>query len=714
MSTDPNMVAFCFAIIENFLCRPRRGGDRFNPKAMIGVEKKMSFKNNVEVQLEDLRASIRRYDYHYYVLDEPLVPDIEYDRLFKSLEALEAEYPEYQSDDSPTQRVGASLASALEPIAHRHAMLSLSNVFTHDDLLAFIKRVAQKAELNESELLFTCEPKLDGLAVNLCYEKGLFVHAATRGDGFFGENISSNIKTISAVPLRLMADKVPDFIEVRGEVYMPKAGFEAYNAAARVAGEKTFANPRNAAAGSLRQLDPAITAKRPLAIYCYGIGACEGYDLPDSHWQRLACLQKFGFKVSQENRQVTGFQGCLDYYESMLKRRGQLAFEVDGVVYKLDSHRLQEQLGFVARAPRFACAHKFPASEEMTRLLAVDFQVGRTGALTPVARLESVSVAGVTVSNATLHNMDEIQRKDIRIGDTVMIRRAGDVIPEVIAVILEKRPSETHPINMPSHCPVCGADVIKAVDEAVARCTGGLFCKAQQKRMLWHFASRKAMAIDGLGRTLIEQLIDFGLVHDVSDLYALNQESLAALPRMGDKSAINVLAAIEKSKKTSFHRFLYALGIREIGEASARILANHYPDMDALRQASLEELMRLKDIGPVAASQLLHFLNEQHNVDVINKLQAQGVHWPLSELKPKNPEHAFYHKTLVLTGTLSTMGREDAKAKLLALGAQVSGSVSAKTDYVIAGQEAGSKLDKALSLGIAILYEDDFLALLNQ
>ncbi len=664
-------------------------------------------------QINALRQTIRRYDYEYYVLDNPSVPDAEYDRCFKALQHLESQYPDYLTSDSPTQRVGAAPASALQSVAHHQPMLSLSNVFSIEDLQAFIKRVSEKIGMDETTLIFTCEPKLDGLAVNLTYEHGVLVHAATRGDGAVGENITNNIKTIAAVPLTLLTENVPTLIEIRGEVYMPKAGFEAFNEEARRHGEKTFANPRNAAAGSLRQLNPAITAKRPLAIYCYGVGVCEGFQLPDSHLQQLEVLRTMGFRVSNETAIGRGLDGCMAYYESMQKRRDSLPFEIDGVVYKVDSTALQHKLGYVSRSPRFACAHKFPASEEMTTLLSVDFQVGRTGALTPVARLQPVSVAGVTVSNATLHNLDEIARKDIRIGDVVIIRRAGDVIPEVVSVVIEKRPAHTEAIHMPSVCPVCGAVVVREADEAVARCTGGLFCKAQLQRMVWHFASRKAMAIDGLGGTLIEQFIEAGLINDVSDLYKLTQDQLVSLPRMGEKSAVNLLAALEHSKKTTFNRFLYALGIREIGESGARVLANHFKTIETLKVASTEELLKLKDIGPVGAAYVVHFFAQAHNVDVIDKLIACGVHWPVQENEPADTAHPFYGKTMVLTGTLATMGRDEAKAKLLAHGANVTGSVSAKTDFVVAGSDAGSKFDKATALGVKILTEDEFIAMLG-
>jgi DNA ligase (NAD+) len=668
--------------------------------------------NVIAGQINELKEKIRQYDYHYYVLDEPLVPDIEYDRCFRALQDLETQYPQLLTADSPTQRVGGAPADAFMPVSHRQAMLSLSNVFTDDELQAFVKRVTDKLDEPNQQLVFVCEPKLDGLAVNLTYEHGILVSAATRGDGATGENITANIKTIASVPLKLRTDNPPPFIEIRGEVYMPKAGFAEYNKKVQMQGEKVFANPRNAAAGSLRQLNPAVTAHRPLAIYCYGIGACEGYKLPDTHWQQLELLKEFGFRVSSETKRVNGMAGCLDYYHSILAKRDQLPFEIDGVVYKIDSIRLQQQLGFISRAPRFACAHKFPASEEMTVLLAVDFQVGRTGALTPVARLEPVNVAGVRVSNATLHNMDEIARKDIRIGDTVIIRRAGDVIPEVVSVVMERRPEHTQLIHLPEKCPVCGSDVVREEGEAVARCVGGLFCKAQLKRMMWHFASRKAMYIEGLGSVLIEQLVDEGFIRHLSDLYELDAATLENLPRMGAKSAHNLLQALEESKKTSFNRFLYALGIREIGEASARVLAEHFGDIPSIAAATEEELMSLNDIGPVGASYVVHFFAQEHNLQIIKRLLELGIHWPAIEKKQINQENPFFGKTVVLTGTLSTMGREEAKAKLLALGAKVSGSVSAKTNYVVAGAEAGSKLDKANSLGVAVLDEEQFLGLL--
>lgn len=672
--------------------------------------------NDILKHIEALRESIRRYDYHYYVLDNPIVPDVEYDRCFKELHSLESTYPEAFSSDSPTQRVGAPIASVLEPVTHGLPMLSLSNVFSESELIAFIRRVQEKLpQINADDIQFCCEPKLDGLAINLTYENGLLVGAATRGDGSIGENVTNNIKTIASVPLRLLMEHPPRKLEVRGEVYMPKAGFEKMNAEALLHDEKVFANPRNAAAGSLRQLNPAITALRPLDMYCYGIGLCEGLVLPQTHFEQLYFLQKIGFRISPQNQLKCGLVGCMEYYQLMLAQRDALPFEIDGVVYKVNDIQAQQTLGYVSRAPRYACAHKFPALEEMTKLIAVEFQVGRTGALTPVARLEPVSVSGVTVSNATLHNMDEIARKDIRIGDVVIIRRAGDVIPEVVSVVREKRTNDVRQIELPKHCPICQAEVIKEPEEAVARCTGGLFCKAQLKRITWHFASRRAMAIDGLGAALIEQLVDFHLLSDVSDLYGLTVEILSTLPRMGKKSATNLVNALEKSKHTTFQRFIYALGIREIGEASARILAHHFKDIEALKRASVEDLMALPDIGPVAADYVMHFFQEAHNLKVIDKLLAYGVQWPLSrsEINLLKTEHPFYQKTIVLTGTLSE-SREQVKENLLAVGAQVVGSVSSKTDYVIAGAEAGSKLQKAESLGVTILSEEAYRHMMKE
>lgn len=663
-------------------------------------------------KLESLREQIRRYDYHYYVLDEPLVPDAEYDRLFKQLQSIEKDHPEWITQDSPTQRLTSLPATAFLPITHGEPMLSLSNVFSTEELEAFMKRLGEHLGVDSETLSFSCEPKFDGLAVNLTYVDGHLVSAATRGDGAVGETITNNIKTIPSVPLKLLTSKPPHLIEIRGEVYMPKTGFEALNEEARRLGHKTFANPRNAAAGSLRQLNPAVTASRPLAFSCYGMGAYIGDALPDSHVETLRLFQTWGCRISSEIQLVHGGLGCLRYYEALMARRLTLPYEIDGVVYKVDSFRLQRMLGFIARAPRFACAHKFPALEEMTTLLAVDFQVGRTGALTPVARLAPVFVSGVVVSNATLHNMDEIARKDIRVGDTVIVRRAGDVIPEVVSVVLEKRPEDTDPIVMPSFCPECGAEVEKLPGEAIARCTGGLYCKAQLKRAVWHFASRRAMAIEGFGKELIELLVEKNFLQDVSSLYALDEKSLTTLPRLGPKSARNLINAIEHSKKTTLQRFIYALGIPDIGEETARTLACAFGDVKTMQSATMEELMQLKDVGPVAASSIVHFFKQHHNVEVIDKLISFGVHWPVQKKRTLDSQHPFYGKAVVLTGTLNQMGRDEAKAKLQALGARVTGQVSQKTDYVIVGQDAGSKLDKATELGISILTEEEFLHLL--
>lgn len=664
-------------------------------------------------QVKKLREQIQQYDHHYYGLDDPLVPDSVYDRCYQALVALEHDHPELVTPDSPSQRVGAAMASELQSVAHRLPMLSLANVFSQEELEAFIARITEKIDCNSSQLWFSCELKLDGLAVNVSYEHGVLVQAATRGDGMIGEDITNNIRTIASVPLRLLTENPPSFIEIRGEVYMPKAGFAALNAKALSQGEKTFANPRNAAAGSLRQLNPAITAQRPLNLYCYGIGACEGFSLPNSHFEQLTLLQTWGVRVSPYNRRTQGLAGCLGYFLEMGKHRNTLPFEIDGVVYKIDDKQYQEQLGFVSRAPRFACAHKFPAQEEVTTLLSVDFQVGRTGALTPVARLNPVHVGGVMVSNATLHNLDEIERKDIRIGDTVIIRRAGDVIPEVVGVVLERRPKDTESISLPKVCPVCGAEVVRETGEAIARCAGGLFCHAQLKRVVLHFASKKAMDIDGFGKAICDLLVDYHFIKDVADIYTLSESELACLPRMGELSAHNVMMAIEQSKQTTFNRFIYALGIREIGEASAKILAHHYKDIKALQEAGLEELLALKDIGPVAAHNIIHFFAQSHNVHIVERLLSAGIHWDVQTKNKVSHNHPLYHKKVVLTGTLEAMSREEAKAQLEAVGAQIVGSVSKNTDFVLAGRDAGSKLDKAMALGIPILTQEAFLDLMR-
>lgn len=670
--------------------------------------------SNIEKEITKLREQIRLYDHHYYGLDEPLVPDAEYDRCMRQLEHLEQEHPEFITPDSPTQRVGAAIATELQSIEHKQPMLSLANVFSEEELNTFLQRKSDKLHIPVAALEFICEPKLDGLAVNLCYEHGILTHAATRGDGQIGEEITNNIRTIAAVPLRLVSQNPPKLIEIRGEVYMPKAGFQALNAKMAALEEKQFANPRNAAAGSLRQLNPNITAQRPLTIYCYGIGAYEGeQELPNSHYALLKLLQSWGQRISPENQRVTGLQGCIDYFEKLAAKRNQLPYEIDGVVYKLDDIAAQKALGYVSRAPRFACAHKFPALEEITKLLAVDFQVGRTGALTPVARLQPVHVGGVVVSNATLHNMDEIERKDIRIGDMVVIRRAGDVIPELVSVVIAQRPQTAELIHLPKNCPICGAQVLRDPDAAAAYCSGGLYCPAQVKRSIVHFASRKALDIDGLGKAVVELLVDYRYIRDVADLYHLQAKELALLPRMGELSAENLLHALEQSKTTTFARFIYALGIQGIGEASARTLAHHYVNITELRAASFDDLLTLPDIGPVAANAILQFFSQEHNVQVVERLLAAGLHWPEKAKTELAIEHPFYNKKIVLTGTLTHMSRDEAKERLLAVGAQVLGSVSAKTDWVLVGEDAGSKLKKAQELGVPILTEPEFLDLLE-
>lgn len=675
---------------------------------------------------EELREQLEYHNYRYYVLDDPEIPDAEYDRLMRELQAVEAEFPELVTASSPTQRVGAQPLEAFGEVQHLVPMLSLANVFSEEELLAYDKRVHDRLaskggpevpEASRDIIEYVAEPKLDGLAVSLLYEKGELIRGATRGDGFTGEDITSNVRTIDSIPLRLRGENIPTRLEVRGEVYMPKAGFEALNQKAEAEGEKPFVNPRNAAAGSLRQLDPKITASRPLEMYCYALGVLEGAELPGTHSKVLQQLKAWGLRVCPEISVVQGVAGCLDYYRDIGGRRAQLPYEIDGVVYKVNSLDLQQILGFVSRAPRWAIAHKFPAQEELTRVLDVEFQVGRTGAITPVARLEPVFVGGVTVSNATLHNMDEVQRKDVRTGDTVIVRRAGDVIPEVVSVIKERRPADAKLVVMPDHCPVCGSPVVREEGEAVARCSGGLFCPAQRREAIRHFASRRAMNIDGLGEKLIDQLISAGLVEHVDDLYRLRVEDVAGLKRMGEKSAKNLIDALEKSKSTTFPRFIYALGIREVGEATAKALASHFLSLERLMSASEEALQEVPDVGPVVARYLHAFFDNSdgsnHNLKVIQGLLGAGVHWP--EEKPVTVDTLpLSGQTVVLTGTLSQMKRSEAKERLEALGAKVSGSVSSKTSAVFAGEKAGSKLDKARALGVPVYDEQGLLDFLQQ
>ena len=663
---------------------------------------------SLQQQIDTLRQDLRRYEYEYHVLDNPTIPDAEYDRLFHQLKALEAAYPELITADSPTQRVGAKPLSGFAQIRHEIPMLSLDNAFSDEEFYAFVKRIEDRLIRLPDPLTFCCEPKLDGLAVSILYVNGVLTQAATRGDGTTGENITANIRTIRNIPLQLLMDNPPARLEVRGEVFMPHEGFERLNQQALEKGEKTFANPRNAAAGSLRQLDPKITSKRPLVLNAYGIGIAEGVDLPNTHYDRLQWLKSIGIPVNPEIRLCNGTDEVLDFYRDIQNKRSSLGYDIDGTVLKINDIALQEKLGFISKAPRWAIAYKFPAQEELTRLNDVEFQVGRTGAITPVAKLEPVFVAGVTVSNATLHNGDEIERLDIAIGDTVVIRRAGDVIPQIIGVLHDRRPADARPIIFPETCPVCDSAIVRIEGEAVARCTGGLFCAAQRKEALKHFVSRKAMDIDGVGGKLIEQLVDRELIHTPADLFKLDLTTLTRLERMGAKSAENALASLEKAKHTTLARFIFALGIREVGEATALNLANHFKTLEALQNADLEALQQVPDVGEVVANRILAFWHEPHNVAVVNDLIAQGVHWETVETKEVT-ENRFKGKTVVLTGTLTQMGRNEAKALLQDMGAKVSGSVSAKTDFVIAGDAAGSKLTKAQELGVTVLTEEEFL-----
>lgn len=656
-----------------------------------------------------LRRIIDHHNYRYHVLDDPEVPDAEYDRLLRELKALEAAHPDLITPESPTQRVGAAPLSAFAEVVHEVPMLSLDNAFSESELEDFDRRIREHLEV--AAVIYSAEPKLDGLAVSLRYENGVLVRGATRGDGARGEDITHNVRTISSVPLRLRGDDYPAVLEVRGEVFMPKKGFAELNRRARERGEKIFVNPRNAAAGSLRQLDARVTAERPLEMFCYALGVVEGAVLADSHSKNLERLRTWGLRVCPEWRRVEAAAGCLAYYREILARREQLPYEIDGVVYKVDRVDQQRDLGFVSRAPRWAIAHKFPAQEELTRVLDIDVQVGRTGALTPVARLEPVFVGGVTVTNATLHNIDEVRRKDVRVGDTVVIRRAGDVIPEVVSVVLQHRPENSREFELPERCPVCGSEVIRAEGEAAARCIGGLFCSAQRKEAVRHFASRRAMDIEGLGDKLVEQLVEQGLVHNPADLYRLDLQTLQALERMGQKSAENLLAALERSKQTTLARFLYALGIREVGESTALALAAYFGTLDALIAADTAQLQEVPDVGPVVAKNIHAFFQVGENRLIIEQLRQAGITWP--EQKAAVLERILEGQTFVITGTLESMSRDEAKTRLQALGAKVSGSVSKKTHCLIAGANAGSKLAKATELNVKVLDEEAFLELLR-
>ena len=666
--------------------------------------------NNIRQQLNQLRTQLRHHEYLYHVLDAPEIPDAEYDKLMQALKALEEQHPELITRDSPTQRVGAAPLTGFESIRHEVPMLSLDNVFDDQSFLAFNKRVSERLK-SSAPLEYCCELKLDGLAVSLLYEQGELVQAATRGDGTTGENITANVRTIRAIPLRLTGDGIPARLEVRGEVFMNQKGFEKLNDSARKSGAKVFANPRNAAAGSLRQLDPKITEKRPLTFCCYGIGVSEGGELADTHWQRLQQLKHWGLPVNNHVRVCDTPESVLAFYHSIGEQRSELGFDIDGVVIKVNSLALQEQLGFVARAPRWATAFKFPAQEQVTTVRDVEFQVGRTGAITPVARLEPVQVAGVMVSNATLHNADEIERLGIRIGDNVVIRRAGDVIPQIVNVVLSERPDVTQEIIFPVHCPVCGSDVERTEGEAVTRCTGGLICGAQRKEALKHFVSRRAMDVDGMGDKIIDQLVEKEYVHTPADLFRLTAGKLTGLDRMGPRSAQNIVDALEKSKETTLPRFLFALGIREVGEATALSLALHFGELPPLMDAPLEALKEVPDVGPVVASHIRHFMDEESNREVIRQLvEETGIRWPApGHGATPVDDNPFAGKTVVLTGSLSQLTRDEAKDRLTALGAKVSGSVSKKTDLLIAGEAAGSKLEKANALGIQVIDEQQMI-----
>jgi DNA ligase (NAD+) len=670
--------------------------------------------DTIEQKITQLRTTLRHHEYLYHVLDTPEIPDAEYDRLMGELRALEEAHPEFITADSPTQRVGATPLSEFTQVRHEVPMLSLDNAFDEASYLAFNKRVQDRLKSAEA-ITFCCELKLDGLAVSLLYEDGVLVRAATRGDGTTGENITANVRTIRSIPLKLRGENIPRRLEVRGEVFLPQAGFEKINEEARRTGGKIFANPRNAAAGSLRQLDPRITAKRPLTFFCYGVGLLEGGELPASHHGRLQQFKEWGVPVSDRIRLCNTPEEVLAFYHQVEADRPKLGFDIDGVVIKVDSLALQETLGFVARAPRWAVAFKFPAQEQMTFVRDVEFQVGRTGAITPVARLEPVQVAGVLVSNATLHNADEIERLGLRIGDRVVIRRAGDVIPQVVGVVESERPENTTEIVFPTHCPVCGSDVERVEGEAVARCTGGLICGAQRKEALKHFVSRRALDVDGMGDKIIDQLVEKEYVHTPADLFRLTAGKLTGLDRMGPKSAQNVVDALEKAKETTFARFLYALGIREVGEATAAGLAAHFGTLDALIAASIEDLQKVPDVGIVVATHTFNFFAEESNREVIRQLTEEaGVHWPAPVIiKAEEIDSPFSGKTVVLTGSLSIMSRDDAKERLVALGAKVAGSVSKKTDLVIAGEAAGSKLVKAQELGIEVIDEAEMIRLLG-
>ena len=661
-----------------------------------------------------LRELLQDANYRYHVLDDPKIPDATYDRSLRELDDLETKYPDLIIPDSPTQRVGAQAIAQFGSITHAMPMLSLSNAFSAEEVQDFDKRVRDRLDLDNAVIRYAAEPKLDGLAVSLLYENGLLQRGATRGDGYTGEDVTHNVRTVASIPLKLVGNNWPKVLEVRGEVYMPKAGFQKLNKDAEARGEKLFVNPRNAAAGSLRQLDPKLTAQRPLSFYAYGVGVVEGVELPETHSDILSTLRAWGLPVTRLTKVVSGVEGCLRFYSEIGERRTSLDYEIDGVVFKVDELSLQRQLGFVSRAPRWAIAQKFPPEEMTTTVEKVEFQVGRTGALTPVARLVPVFVGGVTVSNATLHNMDELTRKDVRVGDTVIVRRAGDVIPEVASVVIDQRPKGARAVKLPKQCPICGSEVVRIEEEAVARCSGGTFCPAQRKEAIKHFASRRAMDIDGLGDKLIDQMVETDIIKTPADLFDLTLEQVAGLDRMAEKSARNLLDSLEESKSTDLGRLIYALGIREVGEATAQSLASHFGKMEALSNASEEELQNVPDVGPVVAGRVAGFFAQSQNQRVVEALFKAGVVYKLIEVRAKQTDAAFDSKTFVLTGSMASLTRDQAKKRIQQLGGKVTGSVSKNTDYVVAGEKAGSKLRKAEDLGVTVLGEDDLLEMLGE
>jgi DNA ligase (NAD+) len=666
-------------------------------------------KENTKIKIQELIERISAFDYQYYVLDNPSISDFEYDKIFRLLVDLENTNPELIRPDSPSQRVGGKALDAFESVIHRQAMLSLNNAFEEEELIAFDKRI--KDDIGIDEVEYAVEPKFDGLAITLTYENGIFVQGATRGDGYTGENVTHNLKTIRSIPTKLNHTNPPKLLEVRGEVLMLKKDFELLNQKQESLGEKKFANPRNAAAGSLRQLDPRITATRPLSFFSYGLGVCEPSLNLKTHTETIQLLKQFNLPISDLSSSVKGVKGLQSFYSKVLKLRDTLAYDIDGVVYKVNSFNYQSELGFVSRAPRWAIAHKFPAEEALTEVLDINVQVGRTGAITPVARLKPVFVGGVTVTNATLHNEDEMIRKDVHIGDTVSVRRAGDVIPEIVRVLVDKRPKTIKKFKMPTECPECSSPLIRIDDEAIIRCSGGLICPAQQKQSIIHFASRKAMDIEGLGDKSVEQLVNVGLIHGLPDIYKLELEQLVSLDRMAEKSSQNLLDAIEKSKLTSLPRFIYALGIRNVGESTAKDLAGFYGDLYEIMKQTEESLQLVPDIGPTVAKSISHFFMQTKSRDVIESLISLGVHWPKYDIK-KSASGIFATKTFVLTGTLPSMSREEAKSIIEMNGGKVIGSVSKKTDYVVVGSDAGSKLATAKELGVKIISQQELLKLI--